>query len=56
MFASVVSLGFIATLMMAAPTPASVVSAAPAPLNTVERAEVQSLTVAEGFVNEVSRD
>ena len=55
MFASVVSLGFIATLMMAAPTPASVVSAAPAPLNTVERAEVQSLTVA-GFVNEVSRD
>lgn len=55
-FASVVSLGFVATLMMAAPTPASVVSAAPAPVSSIERAEVQSLTVAEGFVNEVSRD
>ncbi|WP_231599665.1 MULTISPECIES: lytic transglycosylase domain-containing protein [unclassified Salinibacterium] len=55
-FASTVSLGFIATLMMAAPTPASTVSAAPAPLSTVQRAEVQSITVAEGFVNEVSRD
>ncbi|MGJ8721299.1 MAG: hypothetical protein ACSHW9_05580, partial [Salinibacterium amurskyense] len=39
-FASVVSLGFVATLMMAAPTPASVVSAAPAPVSSIERAEV----------------
>ncbi|WP_231604822.1 lytic transglycosylase domain-containing protein [Salinibacterium sp. SWN139] len=55
-FASTVSLGFIATLMMAVPTPASTVSAAQVPLSTVQRAEVQSITVAEGFVNEVERD
>ncbi|WP_307842000.1 lytic transglycosylase domain-containing protein [Salinibacterium sp. SWN1162] len=56
MFASVASLGFIATFMVAAPTPASTVSAAQAPVSSIERADVQSLTVAEGFVNEVSRD
>lgn len=55
-FASVVSLGFVATLMMAAPTPTSSVSAATTSLGAVAPVEVQSLTVAEGFVNEVARD
>ena len=56
-FASIVSLGFVATLMMAAPNPVSTVSAAGLPVSqSFERAEVQSLVVAEGFVNEISRD
>ena len=42
--------------MMAAPDPVSTVSAASVPVNSIERAEVQSLTVAEGFVNEIARD
>jgi len=56
-FASLVSLGFVATLMMAAPNPVSTVSASGLPVSqSFERAEVQSLVVAEGFVNEISRD
>lgn len=56
LFASLVSLGVVATFMMAAPDPVSTVSAASVPVNSIERAEVQSLTVAEGFVNEIARD
>jgi len=56
LFASLVSLGFVATLMMAVPEPVSTLSAASVPVNSIERAEVQSLTVAEGFVNEIARD
>lgn len=56
LFASLVSLGFVATFMMAAPNPVSTVSAANVPVNSIERAEVQSITVAEGFVNEIARD
>lgn len=55
-FASAVSLGFVATLMMATPNPVIAESSASAPLVSVERAEAQSLTVAEGFVNEVAHD
>ncbi|MGV8857551.1 aggregation-promoting factor C-terminal-like domain-containing protein [Rhodoglobus sp.] len=50
------SLGFVATFVMAAPNPVSTVSASSVPLAAVERAEVQSITVAEGFVNEIARD
>ncbi|EAR25620.1 secreted protein [marine actinobacterium PHSC20C1] len=51
------SLGFVATLMMAAPNPVSTVSASGVPVSKpVARAEVQSLIVAEGFVNEIARD
>jgi hypothetical protein len=49
-------LGFVATFMMVPPNPVSAVSAASVPVNSIERAEVQSLTVAEGFVNEIARD
>ena len=55
-FASLASLGFIATFMIVPPNPISVVSSASVPVNSIERAEVQSLTVAEGFVNEIARD
>ncbi|MGV8912349.1 MAG: transglycosylase SLT domain-containing protein [Rhodoglobus sp.] len=34
----------------------STASAAGLPMHSIERAEVQSLTVAEGFVNEIARD
>jgi hypothetical protein len=55
-FASIASLGFVATFMMVPANPVSMVSAAGSPANEVERAEVQSLTVAEGFVNKIDRD
>ncbi|QYH37148.1 lytic transglycosylase domain-containing protein [Salinibacterium sp. M195] len=44
--------------MLAAPNQVNseTVSAATVPFSAVERAEVQSVTVAEGFVNEVSHD
>lgn len=56
LFASVVCLSFVATFVMAAPEPVSTASASVATLAPVERVEVQSLTVAEGFVNKVSHD
>lgn len=42
--------------MVVPPNPVSTVSAASLPTISVERAEVQSITVAEGFVNEIARD
>jgi hypothetical protein len=55
-FASIASLGFIATFIMVPPNPTSMLSASSTPQGSVERAEVQSLTVAQGFVNTISRD
>jgi len=42
--------------MMVPPNPVSTASASSVPVISIERAEVQSLTVAEGFVNKIARD
>ncbi|MGV8876927.1 MAG: lytic transglycosylase domain-containing protein [Rhodoglobus sp.] len=55
-FASVASLGFVATFMVAAPNPIGSASAATIAPSVLSGAHVQSVTVAEGFVNAISRD